>query len=89
LDYLQWKLPALQAGKVYELMCHPGYRDESETRDPRLHAYHDWEGELEMLTSPATRKLLENHSIRLIGYRHLEVGAGTTEIHGAAASRAN
>lgn len=87
--YMQWKLPALQAGKIYELMCHPGYRDESETRDPRLHAYHDWEGELDLLTSPATRALLENHSVRLIGYRHLDSLAQDTGADGMPAGRTN
>jgi predicted glycoside hydrolase/deacetylase ChbG (UPF0249 family) len=71
-DFMGWKLPALRPGRVYELMCHPGYGAHSETQDARLLDYHDWEGELALMTHPDTRALLAQHSIRLIGYRHLE-----------------
>lgn len=72
LAALRTMLPRLQAGGVYELMCHPGYRDDAEIDNPRLYGYHDWEGELAALTSPETRALLDGRGIRLIGYRHLE-----------------
>lgn len=66
----------LRPGRVYELMCHPGRLDRSEVADPRLLAYHDWEGELATLTDPRARALLEERGIRLIGYRHLAPGDG-------------
>ncbi len=67
---------AMQAGEVYELMCHPGSFDAQEVSDPRLLAYHDWEGELATVTSPAARALLDERGVRLIGYRHLELCDG-------------
>lgn len=71
-SYLERVVPQLRSGEVYELMCHPGLFDASEIRDARLTAYHDWEGELKTLTSPATRELLRRQHIQVIGYRHLE-----------------
>jgi len=72
LTALQNLLPRLQPGGVYELMCHPGFRIDAEIDNPKLFAYHDWEGELVALTSPEARTLLESHGIRLIRYRDLE-----------------
>ena len=74
LAYLERQVPRLCAGRVYELMCHPGHFDAREIRDPRLRRYHDWEGELRTLTSPAVRELLRRHAVRLVGYRHVAVG---------------
>jgi predicted glycoside hydrolase/deacetylase ChbG (UPF0249 family) len=54
-------------------MCHPGDFDPQEVSDPRLLRYHDWQGELRTLTSPALRELLARSGVRLVGYRHLEV----------------
>jgi predicted glycoside hydrolase/deacetylase ChbG (UPF0249 family) len=54
-------------------MCHPGDLDPQEVSDPRLLRYHDWQGELRTLTSPALRELLARSEVRLVGYRHLEV----------------
>jgi predicted glycoside hydrolase/deacetylase ChbG (UPF0249 family) len=73
LAYLERSLSRLGAGEIYELMCHPGEFDAQEVTDARLLRYHDWEGELRTLTSPAARELLHRHEVRLIGYRHLEV----------------
>ena len=73
LPYLERSLSHLDAGEVYELMCHPGEFDAREVTDARLLRYHDWEGELSTLTSPVARELLDRHRVRLIGYRHLEV----------------
>ena len=61
------------AGEIYELMCHPGEFDAQEVTDARLLRYHDWQGELSALTSPAARELLHRYRVRLIGYRHLAV----------------
>lgn len=73
LPYLERSLPRLRAGEIYELMCHPGEFDAHEVSNRRLLRYHDWEGELSTLTSPAARELLHRHGVRLIGYRHLQV----------------
>ena len=73
LEYLEQTIPRLRAGRVYELMCHPGEFDAREVSDPRLLRYHDWEGELRTLTSPAVRELINRHAVRLVGYRHVEV----------------
>jgi predicted glycoside hydrolase/deacetylase ChbG (UPF0249 family) len=64
------------AGQVCELMCHPGQFDAQEVRDPRLLAYHDWEGELRTLTSSAAREMLDHHGIHLVGYRDLQIVEG-------------
>jgi chitin disaccharide deacetylase len=73
LPRLEHCVSHLAAGTIYELMCHPGEFDAQEVTDTRLLRYHDWEGELATLTSPAARELLRRHDVRLIGYRHLEV----------------
>jgi predicted glycoside hydrolase/deacetylase ChbG (UPF0249 family) len=76
LRYLEQRLSRLRPGRVYELMCHPGHRDEQEVRDARLLEYHDWEGELNTLTSPAVKDLLHRYNVRIIGYRDLEMSSG-------------
>jgi predicted glycoside hydrolase/deacetylase ChbG (UPF0249 family) len=73
LAYLQRWIPRLRPDRVYELMCHPGLFDPAEVTDPRLVRYHDWEGELRLLTSSAVRELLDRHAVRLIGFRQLGV----------------
>jgi len=73
LSFFERNIPQLGAGRVYELMCHPGQFDAQEVSDPRLRRYHDWEGELRTLTSSAVRELLQRYRVRLIGYRHVEV----------------
>jgi chitin disaccharide deacetylase len=64
-------LRSVVPGRAYELMCHPGYLDPSEVGASDLLKYHDWEGELQALCSPALRALLERRNIRLIGFRDL------------------
>jgi predicted glycoside hydrolase/deacetylase ChbG (UPF0249 family) len=76
LAYLERSVSRLCAGRVYELMCHPGQFDAREVGDRRLLRYHDWEGELQALTSPAAREMLESHGVRLVGYRQVEVRDG-------------
>jgi hypothetical protein len=63
----------LAPGAVYELMCHPGRFDPAEVADPRLLAYHDWEGELATLTDPRAQELLAARGIRVVGYRDVAV----------------
>jgi predicted glycoside hydrolase/deacetylase ChbG (UPF0249 family) len=47
LSYFEQNIPQLGAGRVYELMCHPGQFDPQEVTDPRLLRYHDWEANCE------------------------------------------
>ncbi len=70
--YLKKIFSKLVTGEIYELMCHPGILDTEEVNRKELLQYHDWELEKETLTSPETKKLIKKHSIKLIGYRHLE-----------------
>lgn len=74
--YLRRIVPRLEPGRVYELMCHPGRFDRDEVGDPRLLAYHDWEGELSTLTRPSVRQLLERAGVRLLRYRDLYIEGG-------------
>jgi hypothetical protein len=76
MPYLERVIPRLRGGRLYELMCHPGQFDPQEVKDPRLLRYHDWAGELRTLLDPAVRALLDDHGVRLVGYRHLEVRDG-------------
>ena len=76
IEYMKRKLPRLQPGQVYELMCHPGQFDANQIQRPELLDYHDWEKELHTLTHPRVQALLQKGNIRLIGYRHLEIKYG-------------
>ena len=87
LDYFRRTLPSLQPGAVYELMCHPGRLDRAEVQDPRLLAYHDWEGELATLTSPELAELLDQHHVSVIGYRDLAICGDRLEVPGITRSR--
>ena len=51
LGYFERRLPTLQKGKAYELMCHPGLPDLNDKIDAHLLAYHDWKGELDALSN--------------------------------------
>ena len=79
LGYCQWRFARLTAGRAYELMFHPGRVDPLAVGDPRLRAYHDWEGELALLTGGAFRDLLRSHGVELVSfatlarYQHHEV----------------
>jgi chitin disaccharide deacetylase len=84
LGYLEDTIPRLRAGEVYELMCHPGHLDRAEVDDPRLLGYHDWEGELAVLTSPAAKDLLQRDGVRLVGYRDLAVVEGRLALRSGA-----
>ncbi|MFO0336538.1 MAG: carbohydrate deacetylase [Pseudomonadota bacterium] len=75
--YLAWRLPRLAPGGVYELMCHPGHRDPAAVADPRLSAYHDWEGELRALTGGVFAELRRRHRIELVRYSDLAVQSCT------------
>lgn len=68
VNYLRWRFARLKSGNTYELMCHPGRNDDLALKEPKLAAYHDWEGELETLESPAFSDLLVEHQIVLVPY---------------------
>ncbi len=67
-DRLLRLLAVLRPGRVYELMCHPGWAPQ----EPEIRAwkYHH-EGELAALTSPAVRAALAARSVRLCSFRDL------------------
>ncbi len=66
--YLEKILSKLKFGKVYELMCHPGYFDPNEILEDRLKTYHDWEGELNLLQSSELFNLYQRLGIQLSQY---------------------
>lgn len=72
LNYLEMIFSKLQPGETYELMCHPGRFDTNEISDPKLKAYHDWQGELDTLQSPELKALYERFGIRLSHYHDLK-----------------
>ena len=61
----------LKGGHCYELMCHPGHFNTTEISDPKLIAYHDWEGELALLQSSQLQELYQRYTIHLSHYHHL------------------
>jgi chitin disaccharide deacetylase len=68
-NYLERLVARLKPGRIYELMCHPGYYDAAEIKDARLRSYHDWEQELAVLTSADTHGLFAQRGVRCVGYR--------------------
>jgi predicted glycoside hydrolase/deacetylase ChbG (UPF0249 family) len=72
LDYLRRLLGSLSSDHAYELMCHPGYFDPQEIKDPALLSYHAWEQEMAVLRSSELQQLYEDLGVRLVGYRHLQ-----------------
>lgn len=85
LDYLRRIVPALEGGRVYEMMCHPGYYAAEEITDRRLLSYHAWEEELAVLTSEETADLLARHGVRRVSYRELPLLDGRLGASGAKA----
>jgi predicted glycoside hydrolase/deacetylase ChbG (UPF0249 family) len=69
--YLSKRLATLKPAMTYELMCHPGFFDAEEIADSRLLAYHAWETELALLTSPEFNSLCAEYNIQLVNYREL------------------
>ncbi|MDA8168634.1 MAG: ChbG/HpnK family deacetylase [Nitrospiraceae bacterium] len=70
--YLKKRLLSLEKGKIYELMCHPGYFDPAEIKDKRLRSYHRWEQELELLKSQEVRGLCNARGVRVVRYSDLQ-----------------
>ena len=76
MTYLNKVLGSLKPGRVYELMCHPGYFDSDEITDSDLLRYHRWEAELNLLCSDEFGHLCVQQGVELINYRQLN------ELHG-------
>jgi predicted glycoside hydrolase/deacetylase ChbG (UPF0249 family) len=74
LAYLAGRLPRLAPGQAYELMCHPGFDDPNEVRDPRLAAFHRWGQELALLTGTDFAALCERAGVLLTRFRDLPAG---------------
>jgi chitin disaccharide deacetylase len=66
--YCKWRFARLDRGASYELMCHPGWDDPNARKNPKLGAYHDWEGELNMLLGAGFAQLLHERGIKLAAY---------------------
>jgi predicted glycoside hydrolase/deacetylase ChbG (UPF0249 family) len=71
LGYLRKLFAQLQPGKVYELMCHPGYFNPAEILDTQLIDYHAWDAEYALLTGEGMQQLCGEYSIQLTRYRDL------------------
>lgn len=71
INYFKKRFTRLKPGKVYELMCHPGYFDKEEISDQKLLNYHRWEDEFSVLTSDEFANMCYENKIELIGYRDL------------------
>lgn len=71
-EYLNARLTTLVPGKVYELMCHPGYFDPDEIKDNTLIAFHAWQQELAVLTCPEFKALMRKYHLRLSRFSALK-----------------
>lgn len=71
-EYFEWRLARLQRDRDYEMMCHPGWNDPAAQAEPKLAAYHDWEGELQTLMSADFVRLLAANRIELGSYADLD-----------------
>lgn len=74
IKYIEACLKRMRPGRVYELMCHPGYHDSSEIKDRRIARYHSWENEFRLLISPSMKRLLKDFNVKLISYNDLANG---------------
>jgi len=63
LEQILWKIP----DGLYELICHPGEND-ADTRTRYSHWGYRWAEELEALTAPETRVVLEEQGIVLTSF---------------------
>ena len=77
IGYLENCLKKMRRGRVYELMCHPGYFDGNEISDDRIVRYHAWEKELRLLVSDSLKRLFDRYHVKLISFHDL--GADQTK----------
>lgn len=68
LEYLRSVVDTFEPGRTYELMCHPG-QGIAQAAGP-LSDYHDWSGELSVLTGPQLPALLKQANVRLCAFSH-------------------
>ena len=70
-SYLMHLIRRMQPGKIYELMCHPGYGADVAKEFDHLRAYHNWKLEMQTLTSSAIRGMCEEENVCVIPYRDI------------------
>lgn len=70
-EYLGKLIPLLRPGRIYELMCHPGFFDQQEIVDEHILHYHRWQEELDALLHPDFSALCKQYRVRLTRYRDL------------------
>jgi predicted glycoside hydrolase/deacetylase ChbG (UPF0249 family) len=71
-EYLAQLIRTLEPGKIYELMCHPGYDIDDKSEFAHLHAYHHWDREFQSLTSLEIQEICSEQNVNIIGYRDIE-----------------
>lgn len=69
LEYIRSLVETFQPGRTYELMCHPGHP--SSRASASLSDYHDWSGELGLLTGPHLPALLKQANVRLCAFSQI------------------
>ena len=69
IDYVRSLIETFQPGRTYELMCHPGYANSH--AEGSLSDYHDWSGELSLLTGDQLPALLKQANVRLCAFSHV------------------
>jgi len=62
-------LGKMKDGQTYELMCHPGHIDEAFANESSYNSQR--ERELQILTDPTIKHIIESHGIRLINFANL------------------
>ena len=70
--YLTRLICGLRSERIYELMCHPGYGQKVDSEFEYLLEYHDWNREMQTLTSSEIRAVCDEENVRIIGYRDIE-----------------
>lgn len=81
---LQGIVTHLQAGRSYELLCHPGRAEPGEPVESHIRAFHAWETERAALTSPEIRATAAALGVEFVGFRDLPAPG-----HAASAARAD
>ena len=71
LNYIERQFSNLKPGRIYELMCHPGFFDSEEITEPRLICYHNWEAEYELLQSTEMQNLCERYGVKITRYSNI------------------
>ena len=70
-SYLVGLIRSLKPGLIYELMCHPGYGADVPKEADQLRAYHNWNLEMQTLTSSIIGSVCKEEDVRIISYRDI------------------